>query len=179
MKAQRQPLSAGCREVPLSVLGSLAHQQGVVRPSGPSSLPMSYTTYRRPLFSRPPVSLGQRQDPALAGGCSARASGFGSPRRPVTRSAVTYGQPVTRQWNLRSIRQPSPRTTRSRRGRSRLAGRAAVGAGEAAVSTTATSCVILPASAPSSRDSTLPYAVIVRRGVAGVYVRIPAANMIE
>jgi hypothetical protein len=48
-------------------------------------------------------------DPALAGGCSARASGFGSPRRPVTRSAVTYGQPVTRHWNLRSIRQPSPR----------------------------------------------------------------------
>jgi hypothetical protein len=30
-----------------------------------------------------------KRDPALAGGCSARASGFGSPRRPVTRSAVT------------------------------------------------------------------------------------------
>ena len=67
MMAQRQPLSAGCREVPLSVLGSLAHQQGVVRPSGPSSLPMSYTTYRRPLFSRPPVSLAQQ-----AGSCFGR-----------------------------------------------------------------------------------------------------------
>ena len=67
MKAQRQPLSAGCWEVPLSVLGSLAHQQGVVRPSGPSSLHMSYTTYRRPLFSRPPVSLAQQ-----AGSCSGR-----------------------------------------------------------------------------------------------------------
>ena len=46
-----------------------------------------------------------KRDPALAGGCSARASGFGSPRRPVTKSAVTYGQPVTRHWNLRSVRR--------------------------------------------------------------------------
>ena len=66
-EGQRQPLSAGCWEVPLSVLGSLAHQQGVVRPSGPSSLPMSYTTYRRPLFSRQPVSLAQQ-----AGSCFGR-----------------------------------------------------------------------------------------------------------
>jgi hypothetical protein len=35
-----------------------------------------------------------KRDPALARGCSARASGFGSPRRRVTKSAVTYGQPV-------------------------------------------------------------------------------------
>jgi hypothetical protein len=45
------------------------------------------------------------------------ALGFGSPRRPVTKSAVTYGQPVTRHWNLRSIRQPSqgtnPKSARS------------------------------------------------------------------
>jgi hypothetical protein len=43
MKAQRQPLSAGCWEVPLSVLGSLAHQQGFVRPSGP--IVLAYVVY--------------------------------------------------------------------------------------------------------------------------------------
>ena len=103
MKAQRQPLSAGCWEVTLSVLGSLAHQQGVVRRAA-----------HRPCLCRIQridghCSRGRqcrwhsKQDPALAAGYSARASGFGSPRRAVTRSAVTYGQPVTRQWNLRSI----------------------------------------------------------------------------
>jgi hypothetical protein len=160
----------------LIVLGSLAHQQG------------SYArAAHRPCLCRIQridghCSRGRqcrwhsKRDPALAGGCSARASAFGSPRRPVTRSGVTYGRPVTRHWNLRSIRQPSPPTTRSRRSRSRLAGRAAVGAGETAVSTTLTSCVILPASAPSSRDSTLPYTVIARCGLAGVYVRISAAK---
>jgi hypothetical protein len=45
-------------------LGIAGASARVVRPSGPSSLPMSYTTYRRPLFSRPPVSLAQQ-----AGSC--------------------------------------------------------------------------------------------------------------
>ena len=102
-----------------------------------------------------------KRDPALAGGCSARASSFGSPRRPVTRSAVTYGQPVTRHWNLRSIRQPSPNSEVGAVAADLPD--AAVGAGETAVSTTATSCVILPASAPSSgiRHCPIPSSLVV------------------
>jgi hypothetical protein len=107
MKAQRQPLSAGCWEVLLSVLGSLAHQPGVV--SRAAHRPCLCRIQRIDGHS----SRGRqcrwhsKRDRALAGGCSARASGFGSPRRPVTRSAVTYVQPVTRHWNLRSISSAS------------------------------------------------------------------------
>jgi hypothetical protein len=36
-----------------------------------------------------------KRDPALAGGCSTRALGGGSPRRPVTRNAFPYSEPVT------------------------------------------------------------------------------------
>lgn len=36
-----------------------------------------------------------KRDPALAGGCSARAFGGGSLRRPVTKNSVPYSEPVT------------------------------------------------------------------------------------
>ena len=81
------------------------------------------------------------------------------------KSAVTYGQPVTRHWNLRSIRQPS-RTTRSRRGRSDLPD-ARLLALARQQSYDGDKLRHIAGIAPSSRDSTLPYTVIARRGVAG------------